>query len=421
VKDSDPMSIDWSAPIGSLRPEPLDRRALVERLRLTVFSLGYALAMAPALALGILTVLAVALGPVTVGFALALAAVPASQRLTAIHRRASGTLLGVTIEAPAYAETAGVPVAARPLRWLRDKARWRDFGFCWFSATGGYLLSVLPGGLLTGPVTWLVLLLLDPSPLWTVLLALTSVPALLAWWLATPALVAARARADRRILGRSRVDELQQRVEQVVATRSETLDHTAAEMRRIERDLHDGAQARIAAVGMSVGLAEKLIAADPDAAAALLREARENTVDALEDLRTVVRGILPPVLADGGLAGAVPALAMSLPVPVSVAVQVPRLPAPVESAAYFAVAECLANTAKHAHATRCSVSGTHDGNRLRITVGDDGRGGADTAGSGLSGVARRLAAFDGTLEVTSPPGGPTVITMEVPCRPAQTG
>ncbi|MBO0868100.1 MAG: sensor domain-containing protein [Micromonosporaceae bacterium] len=415
------MPIDWSAPIGSVRPEPPGRRAVRERLRLTVFSLGYALAMAPALVLGILTVLAIALGPITVGFLIAAAAVPATQRLTAAHRWASGTLLGVRIEAVRYADTSGVPAAARPLRWLRDRARWRDLGFCWFSATGGYLLSVLPGGLLTGPLTWLVLLLLDPSPLWTVLLALLGVPAVVLWWLLTPALVAARARADRAILGRSRVDRLEERVEQVVATRSETLDHTAAEMRRIERDLHDGAQARIAAVGMSVGLAEKLIGSDPETAAQLLREARENTVDALEDLRTVVRGILPPVLADGGLAGAVAALAVSLPVPVSVALEVPRLPAPVESAAYFAVAECLANTAKHARASRCFVAGTHDGHRLRISVGDDGRGGAQAAGSGLSGVARRLAAFDGTLEVTSPPGGPTVIAMEVPCRPTKSG
>jgi signal transduction histidine kinase len=414
------MSIDWSTPIGSLRPEPFGRSALIERLRLTVVSLGYALAMAPALALAIMTVLAVALGPITIGFLIALGVVPATQWLTAAHRRVSGTLLGVRIETE-YRDTAGVPVAARPLHWLRDKARWRDFGFCWFSATGGFVLSVLPGGLLTGPVTWLVFLILDPSRLSLLLLVGMELPLLVVWWLVTPALVATRARAERAILGRSRLDRLEQRVEQVVQSRSEALDHTTAEMRRIERDLHDGAQVRMAAVGMSVGLAEKLIASDPQTAAQLLREARENTADALEDLRSVVRGILPPVLADCGLAGAVSALAISLPVPVSVAVDAPRLPAPVESAVYFAVAECLANTVKHAHATRCFVSGTHDGRRLRITVGDDGHGGADAAGSGLSGVARRLAAFDGTLEVTSPPGGPTVITMEVPCRQTQTG
>ncbi len=189
-------------------------------------------------------------------------------------------------------------------------------------------------------------------------------------------------------------------------------------MRRIERDLHDGAQARIASVGMNVGLAEKLIATDPEAAAALLREARETTMDALEDLRSVVRGIHPPVLADRGLAGAIEALALALPVPTSVAVAVPRLPAPVESAAYFAVAECLANTVKHARAGRAWVTGRYDGDRLRITVGDDGRGGADAGGSGLTGVARRLDAFDGDLRVLSPAGGPTLVELEVPCRTA---
>ena len=201
----------------------------------------------------------------------------------------------------------------------------------------------------------------------------------------------------------------------VEESRSETLDHQAAEIRRIERDLHDGAQARIAAVGMNVGLAEKLIATDPEAATALLKEARETTVGALDDLRSVVRGIHPPTLADRGLPGAIEALVLPIPIPVAVSVQVPRLPAPIESAAYFAVAECIANVVKHADAGRAWVTAAHDGTRLRLTVGDDGRGGADAVGTGLSGVRRRLAAFDGTIDVDSPVGGPTVIRMELPC------
>ena len=143
-------------------------------------------------------------------------------------------------------------------------------------------------------------------------------------------------------------------------------------MRRIERDLHDGAQARIAAVGMNVGLAEKLVGTDPEAAAALLREARETTVTALEDLRSVVRGIHPPVLADRGLAGGIEALALPIPLPITVTVDAPGCPPPVESAAYFAVAECLANAAKHAAATRAWVRVRHDGTALRLVVGDDG-------------------------------------------------
>nr|WP_281386741.1 histidine kinase [Jiangella mangrovi] len=208
---------------------------------------------------------------------------------------------------------------------------------------------------------------------------------------------------------------LTERVAEVEKTRAELIDHSAAEVRRIERDLHDGAQARIAAVAMNVGLAERLMRTDPEAATELLREAREGTVSALEDLRSVVRGIHPPALADRGLTGAVEALALALPGPVTVTLRIPEhLPAPVESALYFAVAECLANAVKHAGAARLWVTGDTMPARVRLVVGDDGRGGADPRGSGLSGIARRLAAFDGTVAVSSPAGGPTTVTLEVP-------
>jgi signal transduction histidine kinase len=389
--------------------------ALAERLRLTLLSAGYAVSFVPSLALAILTLLCLPLGLVGVGFALALAVVPATGALTAAHRRVSGQVLGETIPAR-YASTQGTFALAWPVRWLRDPARWRDFGFLCFSATGGFVMSLVPVALVTAPVTWLILAFTAGEWVWLLLLLLSG-PLLLAWWFVTGPLVTARARAERAILGHDRVAELEERVGQVEESRAETLDHSAAEVRRIERDLHDGAQARIASVGMSVGLAEKLLQTDPDAAAALLREARETTMDALDDLRSVVRGIHPPVLADRGLAGAIEALAVAMPVPVAVSVSVPRLPAPVESAAYFAVAECLANTVKHAAASRAWVSGTYDESRLRLVAGDDGRGGADVSGSGLAGVARRLAAFDGTLAVDSPADGPTTVRMEVPCLP----
>jgi len=408
---------DWTAmslqPIRSVRPAPVDADALVDRLRLTGVSLGYAAAMAPALALGILSILCIPLGLVLVGFALAFAVVPATAALTSVHRRVSGRLLGEEITA-SYADTTGTNLVTRPMRWLTDRSRWRDIGFLWFSATGGFVLSVLPVGLLLTPFTHLLGAALDGGFWWWMLVLLDG-PLLLAWWLVTPALVRARATAERNILGHNRVEQLERRVEEVAASRSESLDHSAAEVRRIERDLHDGAQARIASVGMNVGLAEKLIASDPEAAAALLREARESTVNALEDLRSVVRGIHPPALADRGLAGGIEALAMPIPLPVTVTVAAPPLPAPLESAAYFAVAECLANTVKHAGATRAWVRVTHEDETLRLVVGDDGRGGADPSGSGLAGVARRLGAFDGTMGVDSPVGGPTVVTMEVPC------
>ncbi|GAA4078194.1 sensor histidine kinase [Nocardioides kongjuensis] len=388
--------------------------ALAERLRLTLLSAGYAASFVPSLLLAILTLLCLPLGLAGVGFVLALAVVPATAALTAAHRRVSGRLLGEGIAA-SYAPDRGVALV-RPAYWLRDPARWRDFGFLCFSATGGFVLSVLPPLLLTTPVSWLILAFTAGDWAWVLLLVFSG-PLLLAWWVTVEPLASARARAERAILGHDRVAELEERVGQVEESRAETLDHSAAEVRRIERDLHDGAQARIASVGMSVGLAEKLLQTDPEAAAALLREARETTMDALDDLRSVVRGIHPPVLADRGLAGAIEALAVAVPVPVAVSVAVPRLPAPVESAAYFALAECLANTVKHAAATRAWVSGTYDGGRLRLVAGDDGRGGADSGGSGLAGVARRLAAFDGMLAVDSPAGGPTTVRMEVSCLP----
>jgi len=405
--------------IGSLRPTPVDGDALVDRLRLTLVSAGYAALGAPALALGILTILCIPLGLVTAGFAIALAVVPATAALTAVHRRVSGALLGEQVTT-AYADTTGTNVVTRPVRWLTDKARWRDVGFLWFSATGGFVMSVLPVGLLTAPITHLGGAVLDGGFWWWMLVLLDG-PLLLVWWLVTPAMVRARAVAERNILGHSQVERLERRVAEVAASRTETLDHSAAEVRRIERDLHDGAQARIAAVGMNVGLAEKLLASDPAAAAELLREARETTVSALEDLRSVVRGIHPPALADRGLAGGIEALALPIPLPVTVAVDLPRgIPKPVESAAYFAVAECLANTVKHSGATRAWVVGSYDDGVVHLEVGDDGRGGADAyvdkQGGGLAGVARRLAAFDGTMEVASPPGGPTIVTLEVPCR-----
>ncbi len=411
-----PTMASLTAPLPSLRHTPVDGAGLVERLRLTLVSLGYALSFVPSLALGILVLLSIPLGLVTVGFVLALGAVPAMAALVSVHRRVSGALLGEEIP-PAYADTGNTNAVTRPARWLRDRARWRDVALVWFSATGGFVLSLVPVALLTSPAIHLTGAVLDGGWVWW-LLAAISTPLLAVWWLITPALVRARALAERGILVGSRIEELEHRVEEVEETRTATLDHNAAELRRIERDLHDGAQARIAAVGMTVGLAEKLMASDPQAAADLLREARETTVGALEDLRAVVRGIHPPVLADLGLGGAVEGLALSLPLPVTVTLAAERLPAPVESAAYFAVAECLTNTVKHADATRAWVHGGHDGTTLRITVGDDGRGGADPSGSGLSGIAGRLAAFDGRMRITSPRGGGTTVHLEVPCRVA---
>jgi len=210
---------------------------------------------------------------------------------------------------------------------------------------------------------------------------------------------------------------LASRVTRLAETRGAAVDTAAAELRRVERDLHDGAQARLAALGINLRAAEKLFKTNPDAAMTLVAESRESSALALAELRALVRGIHPPVLADRGLADAIQALALGCPVPTDTDIQLPgRLPAPVESAAYFATAEALANAVKHSGAHSVHIRMAYCTGMLRMEVTDDGHGGADPAhGTGLLGVERRIAAFDGILAVSSPSGGPTIIVIEVPC------
>jgi signal transduction histidine kinase len=215
--------------------------------------------------------------------------------------------------------------------------------------------------------------------------------------------------------------ELEARVGTLTQSRRSVLEVQELELRRVERDLHDGAQARLVALGMSLGLAEQMIQTNPDEARQLLADARTTAGDALSDLRDLVRGIHPPVLADRGLEGAVRALVVTVPIPVDMAIDLPpgRLAEPVESALYFAVAESIANIVKHSGASKAWIRAEHTPEMLSVVIGDDGCGGADRdGGSGLPGVARRLAAFDGTLSVVSPPGGPTILRVEIPCEPS---
>jgi signal transduction histidine kinase len=211
--------------------------------------------------------------------------------------------------------------------------------------------------------------------------------------------------------------DLAGRVQRLTETRGHAVDTAAAELRRIERDLHDGAQARLVALGMNLRAAERILPTSPHAALALVAEARETSVRALNELRGLIRGICPPVLADRGLGHAVHALVLDTPLPTTLDIELPgRLSAPVESACYFAVAEALANASKHSGARSAQIRIRHREGMLRIEVSDDGTGGADPAqGTGLAGVERRLGTFDGILAVNSPPGGPTMIAMEVPC------
>jgi signal transduction histidine kinase len=208
-----------------------------------------------------------------------------------------------------------------------------------------------------------------------------------------------------------------QRIKDLESIRADLTQTQAAELERIERGLHDGAQARLVALGMSMGAVERLVDDDPAAAKAILAEARASSVAALAELRLLVRGINPPVLAERGLVDAVRALALDAPVQVTVRSAVPSRPErPVESAVYFAVAELLANVAKHAHATQATVDFGYGGRVLTATVTDDGTGGAvPSEDSGLRGIERRMAAFGGRMEIDSPAGGPTRVTVAVPC------
>jgi len=205
------------------------------------------------------------------------------------------------------------------------------------------------------------------------------------------------------------------RIRELAESRAAVIDAQAAELRRIERDLHDGVQARLISMRMNLGLIRSMTDADP--VRELAREAYDTAGEALAELRALVRGILPPVLADRGLAGAIRAAALLHPIPVEVDIDLPARPEPpVESAVYFAAVEALNNVAKHSEATRAWVRLSHSDGVLRLSVIDNGRGGADpAAGTGLDGIRRRLSAFDGTLTVHSPPGGPSEITMELPC------
>jgi signal transduction histidine kinase len=210
--------------------------------------------------------------------------------------------------------------------------------------------------------------------------------------------------------------QLTERVEELTRTRRGALDVQAEELRRIERDLHDGAQARLVALSMKLGRAEERLDDNPEVAE-LVRQARLDAAGAIAELRDLARGIAPPVLADRGLAAAVDALGRRSPIPVVVDAHIDRRPAPVvETAAYFVAAESLTNVAKHAGGASARVSLWQNHGDLMVEVTDDGPGGADPNGSGLIGLRRRVEALDGTLTVTSPSGRGTTIRAHLPCE-----
>jgi signal transduction histidine kinase len=366
------------------------RRELALRSRLLGISVVSIFLTTLSLVLFVLAVADLVLIAVWIGIPLLVKEVAITRWLTALHRRYAGGLLGEQIESP-YLHVPDGSLLVRMRAILADPAYRRDIVWLFLDGTAGLFLAVL--GVVEG--------VLD----------------LLFWWLPAGRAVRAHAGLSRAFLAPSQKSRLALRVQLLTESRAETVDTQAAELRRIERDLHDGAQARLVALGMSLAMAEEQLTNDPEGARALLIEARTSSSAALAELRDLVRGIHPPVLADRGLVGAVQALGLAASIPVTVRAElVGRLPAPVESAAYFAIAEALTNVIKHASASAVAIALRYDGTDLRAEVSDDGVGGADPArGTGLRGIARRLAAFDGTLVTESPPGGPTTLVMVLPC------
>ena len=340
----------------------------------------------------------------------------AIRQLASTTRRLSGRWCGVPIPDPYLPRPAADGETAsrrRRLAWLlTDPATWRDLLWALVNGCVGWLLAVLPAGLLLLGVLGVIAPYASaPVRLLTIALAVGE------FW-AAPWLTRGYGVFARSMLAPTRQAELALQVRHLAQTRTEALDTGAAEIRRIERDLHDGAQARLVAMGMTLDAAGQVMDTNPEAARALLAEARDASVKALAELRALVRGIHPPVLADRGLADAIRALALDSPLRIRLASDLHgRPPAPVESAAYFTVSELLANVSKHAEARETWIDIRHTDGMLRIGVADNGHGGADPArGSGLRGIERRLTAFDGILAISSPPGGPTAVTMEIPCE-----
>jgi len=339
-------------------------------------------------------------------------------------------LLGAEIAAPA-------PAATAPSGWRRlsvaflARSSWKHVGYALVRLPLGVLDSCLVVVVWSLPIALLTLpaynaglpggaahlghyAVRDPLPL--AALALAGLLLLLAAPWLTRALAALDISVARGLLGPGRRADLTARIGELETSRAAVVDAGEAERRRIERDLHDGAQQRLVSLAMELGRARTKFASDPAAAQAIVDQAHEQAKEALTELRNLVRGVHPPVLSDRGLDAALSGLAALSAVPVTVTVEVPdRPPAKVEAIAYFVVAEALTNIAKHAKASQASVKVARSGDLLLLTITDDGIGGADTAGQGLSGLAARVAGVDGRLSVTSPAGGPTAIEVALPC------
>ncbi|MFI6443654.1 histidine kinase [Kitasatospora sp. NPDC050543] len=343
--------------------------------------------------------------------------------LTAAQRGRFRALRGV--------EIPQAPRGGGPRGQLRSPSLWRQLGYHLLVtpllAFGSLALLYCWGGALVASTVYgWAWLMPRTSPVrggvgWSVTDGWVTVAGVLLL-LALPWAGAWLARLDERLartlLGPTRAEALARRVEDLAESRAEVVDAADAERRRIERDLHDGAQQRLTSLAMNLGLARRTLKDVPPEAMKVIVEAHEEAQAAITELRDLVRGLHPVVLADRGLDAALSGIAARAPVPVRLEVELPRRLSPtIEAVAYFTVSEALTNVAKHARASRVDLRVRALDGRLRIVITDDGVGGADPAGgTGLTGLRKRAASVDGTLAVHSPLGGPTTITVELPCE-----
>ena len=353
--------------------------------------------------------------------------------LTRVQRHRLRTTAGVLI--PPGPKRRGSPVPERVIAAARSQATWRQL--CYhlvvaplLAAAGAFAVGLWPASvvlLLSFTFNWSnghpeVARFGGPQsnpahhPVIIALLLAGLAAAFAAPWL-TSAVRGLDSRAGRALLGPSRADELAYRVEQLTETRAGVVDAADAERRRLERDLHDGTQQRLVSLAMNLGMARAQAETTGEARQAIAA-AHEEAKAALAELRDLIRGLHPAVLEDRGLDAALSGVAARMPIPVRLMVDLPRRPAPViEAVAYFVVSEGLANIVKHAQATEAAIFVQRSGDRLHVIVTDDGVGGADASrGTGLAGLARRAASVDGTFDIDSPPGGPTLLTVDLPCN-----
>ncbi|MEU7150604.1 sensor domain-containing protein [Streptomyces sp. NPDC045456] len=345
------------------------------------------------LAFAVLTVWLVAgigLAVTVVGLPLLAVGLLVCRQYGKLERARARCLLGVRVDEPSPLHTAGNGFFTWLWLRLKDPVGWRH---------ALYAFIRLPWSILTFPLTVVSFFLLWPALPW-IARGLANVDRMMVRGLLSPS------------------DELERRIAELKSDRATVSDTAAADLRRIERDLHDGAQARLVALAMGLGLAKEKLLEDPDAAAQMVDEAHGEVKLALQELRDLARGIHPAILTDRGLGPALTSLAGRCTVPVTVEVDVAQRPAPaIEGIAYFTVSELLQNVSKHSGARAARVELWRAQDRLLIQVQDDGRGGARLdGGSGMAGLAERLGSVDGVFVLDSPPGGPTRVTAELPWR-----